>query len=141
MSPEKIKKLREAANLTDKGDIAESMRRNAREILANNGIDWRFPQKKESLFDKAKATFGGNIRREYRFEFSRPTDILLLVVLHDMITDRDFDGAINGNMNIIMRNITPAEHAEITRLYRFNRPEFHGDMYEHAMKYANIKYS
>ncbi len=137
MTPEKIKKLIETANLTDKGDIADSMRNNARHILSENGIDWRKP--KESIKDRIKSSVKMNIETFYNFEFSNSTDLLLLQVVYELVTKRTCNLTVTDNLKLQV-SLTPGECKEVTRLYDKNSKSFCKKVFEYTRKNIDILY-
>lgn len=133
MSPEKIMKLRE---LAERGVGGE--KQNAIDILTKHGIDWRKP--KESIIDRVKQSVNMDIKREYRFDFKRSTDFLLLQVLCEVYVGSGIKlelAAYDFKVKVVM---TPAQYQKISHLYTTNQDSFARDMYNYAMSHTSLRY-
>lgn len=124
MTPERIEKIREHA-LRGEGEEKKS----ARAILTKLGIPWERP--KESIIDRMKTVFGGNIKHRMRFSILKSTDILLIQTLVNVFIDKN--RSIMMENNDIYIQLTAGEYHIMCKLYNDNnRASFQRSMIEYA---------
>lgn len=132
MTAERIEKLRE---LAERGIDGE--KDNARSMLTKAGIDWRKPPL--TFKEKVKKTVGRNVVKEYRCTIKRPSDLLLLATLINLIAPTTSKMQWNDTGTVSFR-CTELQSKEIARVFNGSSVSFNDDMMRHAKSKIDLKY-
>ena len=128
MSENRINGLRELAKQGIGGE-----KQNAINILKKLGISIEKP--KETVYNRVKSTFGGDIRKTWSYEIKGASDTLFILSLIQIFISPGAECGIKNNR--IQFKATESQNRDILGVFSKHRTQFNQSMFMESEKYIN----